>query len=58
MKNLIFHYVKNYDKLVKIMLISEIEVGKTLFLNKILNKKIIKEKYSSTEFLNIKKSIL
>jgi GTPase SAR1 family protein len=55
MKNLIFHNVKNYDKLVKIMLIGEKEVGKTLFLNKILNKNIINEKYSSTEFLNIKK---
>ena len=55
MKNLIFHNVKNYDKLVKIMLIGEKEVGKTFFLNKILNKNIINEQYSSTEFLTIKK---
>jgi GTPase SAR1 family protein len=55
MKNLVFHNVKNYDKLVKIMIIGEKEVGKTLFLNKIINKNFINEKYSSTEFLNIKK---
>ena len=37
MRNLILYNVKNYSKLIKIMLIGENKVGKSYFLNKIFN---------------------
>ena len=56
LKNIILHNVKNYDKIIKIMLIGEKKVGKTLFLNKIFNKNYNNEKYDKTEYLNIRKT--
>ena len=54
MRNLILYNVKNYSKLIKIMLIGENNVGKSYFLNKIFNNSN-ESKYNPKDCLNIKK---
>ena len=54
MRNLILYNVKNYSKLIKIMLIGENNVCKTNFLNKIFNNSN-ESNYYSNDCLNIQK---
>ena len=54
-KNIILNNVKNYNKLIKIMLIGNNKVGKSFFLSKIFGNFKDNNKYTHTEYLNIKK---
>jgi hypothetical protein len=54
-KNIILNNVKNYNKLIKIMLIGNNKVGKSFFLSKIFGNFKDNNNYTHTEYLNIKK---